>query len=162
MNKVIFKNGKVFTAEGNKVNGEEVIVDMLQTGERFYHILHNNKSYNIEVVKFEKESKTYTLKVNGNVYETQVKDKFDQLMEQMGFDAAAHHKLKELKAPMPGLVIDIKVAVGSIVKKGDAVIVLEAMKMENVLKSSGDAVVKTIEAEKGKSVEKNQVLVVFE
>lgn len=162
MNKITFQNGKVFSVNGSKVNDVEMLADVLQTGERFYHILYGNKNYNIEVVKFEKDTKTYTLKVNGNVYEAHVKDKVDQLMEQMGFEAAAQNKLKELKAPMPGLVIDIKVTAGSMVKKGDAVIVLEAMKMENVLKASGDGVVKSIEAEKGKSVEKNQVLVVFE
>ncbi|MFN0275185.1 MAG: acetyl-CoA carboxylase biotin carboxyl carrier protein subunit [Chitinophagales bacterium] len=162
MNKVTIRNKGVFHVEGNKVNGQEMLLDVLQTGERFYHLLHKNKSYNIEVVKFDKETKTYTLKVNGNVYEAQVKDKFDQLMEQMGFDAVGQNKLKELKAPMPGLVIDVKVTVGSEVKKGDAVLVLEAMKMENVLKASGDGKVKSIEVQKGKSVEKNQVLIVFE
>ena len=63
---------------------------------------------------------------------------------------------------MPGLVIEARVKVGDVVKKGGAVIVLEAMKMENILKSPSDGVVKKITVEKGAVVEKNQVLVIFE
>jgi biotin carboxyl carrier protein len=68
---------------------------------------------------------------------------------------------KEIKAPMPGLIFDIKVKEGDEVKKGDAVLILEAMKMENILKSPGDGTVKSIKIKKGQSVEKNQVLIQF-
>jgi biotin carboxyl carrier protein len=70
-------------------------------------------------------------------------------------------KVNELKAPMPGLVLDIVVSEGQEVKKGDALVVLEAMKMENILKSPADVVVKKISVKKGTAVEKNQVLVLF-
>jgi biotin carboxyl carrier protein len=162
MNKVNIEGGHMYSVDGNVVNNETIIADILQNGERFYHILYNNKNYDVEVIKIDKISKSYTLRVNGNIYNAQVKDTFAQLMEAMGFDSTTQHKLKELKAPMPGLVLDIKMQPGDVVKKGDAVIVLEAMKMENVLKASGDGVVKSVEVQKGKSVEKNQVLIIFE
>jgi biotin carboxyl carrier protein len=62
---------------------------------------------------------------------------------------------------MPGLILDIKVTPGDVVKKGDVVIILEAMKMENSIKSPGDGVVKDIKVVLKQSVEKNQVLIQF-
>ena len=69
--------------------------------------------------------------------------------------------VNDLKAPMPGLIVDIKVQVGNAVKKGDIVLILEAMKMENVLKSAGDGTVKAIKVTPKQNVEKNQVLIEF-
>ena len=62
---------------------------------------------------------------------------------------------------MPGLVLNILVKPGDAVKKNDPVLVLEAMKMENMIKAPGDAVVGAIAAETGKAVEKGQLLVSF-
>ncbi|HSH65835.1 MAG TPA: acetyl-CoA carboxylase biotin carboxyl carrier protein subunit, partial [Bacteroidia bacterium] len=71
------------------------------------------------------------------------------------------NKINEIKAPMPGLVLDIRVNEGDSIQKGDAVIVLEAMKMENIIKSPVDGTIKKINVKKGLAVEKNQVLVQF-
>ena len=162
MYKVTVNNSGNYTVEGHQVNGEAVISDIISLEDRFFHVLSNGKSYNVEVIKADKTAKEVTLKVNGNVYEVVAKDKFDMLMEQMGFSSAAAGKIAMLKAPMPGLVIEIRVSAGDTVHKGDAVIVLEAMKMENVLKAAGEGVVKSIEVQKGQSVEKGQVLINFE
>jgi biotin carboxyl carrier protein len=83
------------------------------------------------------------------------------LLEKMGISAANAGKVNNIKAPMPGLIITLKVAVGDTVKAGDQLLILEAMKMENILKSPGDGVVKKIKVKKGDSVEKNQVLIEF-
>jgi len=69
--------------------------------------------------------------------------------------------MKEIKAPMPGLILDIKVAPGDVVKKGDVLVILEAMKMENSIKSPGDGMVKIVRVGLKQSVEKNQVLIQF-
>jgi biotin carboxyl carrier protein len=69
---------------------------------------------------------------------------------------------KNLRAPMPGLILEVTIAVGDIVSKDDPLIVIEAMKMENVLKAPADGTVKSIGVTKGASVEKGDVLLEFE
>ena len=63
---------------------------------------------------------------------------------------------------MPGRVLDIMLSAGSSVVKGDGVLILEAMKMENVIKSPADGVIKKIAVVKDQAVEKNEVLVELE
>jgi biotin carboxyl carrier protein len=70
-------------------------------------------------------------------------------------------KVNTVKAPMPGLIIDLRVKAGDTVKEGDPLLVLEAMKMENIIKAHGDGTVKQVKIKKGDSVEKNQVLIDF-
>jgi biotin carboxyl carrier protein len=111
------------------------------------------------LLKSERDSKQYTLQINGSKYDITLKDKLDDLLAGMGLTAGAAAKLNNIKAPMPGLVLNILVAEGDTITKGDALLVLEAMKMENIIKSPGEGVVKKINVNKGQAVEKNQVLI---
>ncbi len=145
-----------------KLNNEGFELDQLHIDEQRMHVLRNGKSYNVEHVGIDTTEKTVTIKVNGNLYTLEVKDRFDLLLEEMGMDNLAAAKVSELKAPMPGLVLSIEVEAGQAVAKGEPLIVLEAMKMENVIKSPEDVVVKTVNVNQGVAVEKNQVLIDFE
>ena len=77
-------------------------------------------------------TKTVLLKVNETIYAVQVKDKFDQLLEQMGLKSGVQHKMKDMKAPMPGLVIEVRVEAGQHVKQGDAVIVRKVQQVQSI------------------------------
>tara|TARA_R110002049_G_scaffold144968_2_gene307256 strand:- start:85 stop:588 length:504 start_codon:yes stop_codon:yes gene_type:complete len=136
--------------------------DISRISDRHFHILLNNVSYNAEVVEIKREEKLVSLKINGQILDVGLKDKFDLLLDKMGLSAVNSQQLSKMKAPMPGLILDIKVAPGDNVAKGDQLLVLEAMKMENVIKSPGEGVVKAIIVKKGDSVEKNQILIEFE
>ena len=144
------------------LNNEPVEVDIIRNGENSYHLLQKGKSFRIQVLKIDRVEKTMTIRMNGSRYEMILKDKFDTLIESMGLSGAMSGKINEFKAPMPGLVLDIYVQEGSHVSKGEPMIVLEAMKMENVLKAPGDGIVKSISVNKKQAVEKNQVLISFE
>ena len=137
-------------------------VDLVKTGETKYHMLVENASYNVELLTYDPKNQQYQLKVNGKYFEVNTKNKLHQLLEKMGMDGASSDIIKNIPAPMPGLVIEINVKSGDIVAKGDRILILEAMKMENILKSPTDGQIKSIEAVKGQNVEKNEVLVTFE
>lgn len=143
----------------NDVNTE---IDLLDSGNNRFHVLRDNKSYEVEILNADLEVKTMTVKVNGRSYDVALTDRYDELLKSLGMDKTAGAKVNEMKAPMPGLVLDVRVTEGQAVSKGDALVVLEAMKMENILKSPADVVVKKIIAKKGTAVEKNEVLVLFE
>lgn len=143
------------------INNEPLNWDLLQIQEGYFHILHKNKSYRAEIVKTDPSTKSFTWKINGRIYTVQLQDKFDLLLDKLGMSNAAGSKVISIKAPMPGLIIDLKVNAGDSVKQGDPLLILEAMKMENIIKSPGDAVVKSVKIKKGDSVEKNQVLIEF-
>lgn len=144
------------------VDPNELNWDLLEIKDGKFHILQDNQSFGATVLDANYETKTFRIKINKNVYEVCLKDKFDLLVEKLGFSNMTVQKVNNIKAPMPGLVLDVLVQVGDVVAKGDSVLILEAMKMENVIKAEGDAIVKSIEITKGTPVERNQILVEFE
>lgn len=146
---------------GGTIDGKTFAWDVIEVKNGSFHIIKDYKSYNVEVIKADVTEKAFLVSVNGNKYLLQVKDKFDELLKSLGFDDLNAKKVNEIKAPMPGLVLDVRVAEGDTVKKGDPVLVLEAMKMENIIKSPADGVIKKINVKKGLAVEKNQVLINF-
>lgn len=144
-----------------KIEGEVYALDVVEQDGRF-HVLMNDKSYSVEVIEIKAEEKTLIMKVNNAIQTVVLKDRFDDLLKSLGMEGASKAKLKDIKAPMPGMVLNIMVEAGAEVKKDDALIILEAMKMENVIKSPAEGKVKSVKVEKGKAVEKNTVLIEFE
>ncbi|NVJ45582.1 MAG: acetyl-CoA carboxylase biotin carboxyl carrier protein subunit [Cytophagia bacterium] len=150
-----------FEGEQPLLNGSPINWSLTEIGNKRYLVSKDHKTFKCELLKLDQAGKTIEIKINKNIYTISLKDKMDILLEKMGIDMAVASAVNDLKAPMPGLVLDIPVQVGQEVQKGDQLIILEAMKMENVLKAVGDGVVKNIEVSKGNSVEKNQVLIKF-
>jgi acetyl/propionyl-CoA carboxylase alpha subunit len=143
------------------INGVPVALDILKLSPTTYHLIKNNKSYTVAVIDSDLVTKTFTVKINHEIHKVELKDRYDDLLQQLGFDKHVTTKVNEIKAPMPGLVKDILVTEGQQLTAGDSVIILEAMKMENVLKCPADVVVKSIKVKKGATVEKNEVMIML-
>lgn len=143
------------------VNGNDVLADIAQLSASTFHVINNLKSYNVEVVSFNHSEKTAEIKVNNNTYNITAKDQFDILLDKLGLSSLNTAKVSEIKAPMPGLVLRVFVKEAMEIKKGDNLFVLEAMKMENIIKSPADVTVKNIKIKPGDKVEKGQILMMF-
>lgn len=137
-------------------------LDIVAIDETHFHILKEGAAFRAEVVQKDFVNKKFTVKINGNSYDIQLADEYDQLVKKLGLTTAVVHKVKDLKAPMPGLVLSIPVEAGQTVHRGDALLILEAMKMENIIKSPGDGVVKAIHIKKGEAVDKGALLMEME
>lgn len=133
--------------------------DIARVRDDQYHIISQYRSYNIRLL--EQDDKFMKLMVNGNAYTVNLEDPYDLLLNELGLSFGKAGLVEDLKAPMPGKVIDLMVASGEAVEKDQPLLILEAMKMENVLKAPADATIQNIKVDKQDTVNKNQVLIEF-
>ncbi len=152
---------KVLGKDQEYIFEKEEDIDLVQIKPGQYHLIRDGKSYNLEVVKSDLKAKEFEIKVNGTTYSLTAKDRLDLLLEDLGMEGAGQTKLDSLLAPMPGLVLDIMIEADQTLAKGDPLLILEAMKMENVIKSPEELKVDKVEIKKGQAVEKGEVLVRF-
>lgn len=136
--------------------------DMVRVKGGRFHIIYENRSYVADVIEVHHEEKKFTISINQNNYQIQLADRYDTLLKDLGFESASSTTDLQLKAPMPGRILEVLVASGDEVKKGDGLVVLEAMKMENIIKASADVKIKSVEVQKDQVVEKNDPIIFFE
>lgn len=136
-------------------------VDLVRTGPGQFSLVRNGRAHRVLVLKEDREQNTLRLRVGAHTYTVKLQDEESRLMRTLGLEKAGL-KVREIKAPMPGMVLNILVKPGDAVEKNTPLLVLEAMKMENVIRAPGDAVVAAIPAEQGKAVEKGQLLITFQ
>jgi len=138
------------------VNGESYDVNFQQLSEGgILSLLLNNHS--LEAIVEERDG-AWEVLIRGELYTVQVQDeRAYRLAKARGVTAEVTGEAA-IKSPMPGLIIAVPVEEGQLVSKGDQIIILESMKMENELRSPRDGVVKHLYVKPGESVEKNQPL----
>ena len=158
MYKIKVNNTFCFKASKEDINQ----LDVVETSKDEYHILQKDTSVEASVLDADFNQKSYTVKVNNNTYSVNIQDGLDQQIEALGFEIGASKQVKSIKAPMPGLILEVSVSLGQEVKEDDALLILEAMKMENIINSPRDGIIKSITINKGQIVDKNSLLIEFE
>ncbi|WP_299336226.1 acetyl-CoA carboxylase biotin carboxyl carrier protein subunit [uncultured Psychroserpens sp.] len=137
-------------------------LDAVETTSDNFHILVKNNSIKASILNSDFNKKSYSVKVNNNTYDVIINDALDQQISALGFEIGTAKQINNIKAPMPGLILEINVNEGQDVKEDDALLILEAMKMENVITSPRDGVIKSISVSQGETVDKNSLLIEFE
>jgi pyruvate carboxylase subunit B len=147
--------------EGILVDGENTSADLVEMdGTDVYSLLLDKKSHRILASR--EGAEEWVLHLSGRHLRTEVVDERTRTIREMAATREGPKGPKALKAPMPGMVVKVEVQPGEDVLQGQGLVIVEAMKMENELKSEGDGRVSRILVEAGQAVEKDQVLVEFE
>lgn len=157
---------KVFQVEGSSLDGWNApgfSGNIKVEGDSFHGFYVEIKGERIRasIIEVDFRLRTVVLLIQHHRIELRVQDAQDLQLLALGLPDPAGKKATDLKSPMPGLVLSIPVKTGDLVRKGDPLLILEAMKMENVLKAPGDLLVSEIKVFQGQAVEKNQPLILF-
>jgi biotin carboxyl carrier protein len=149
-----------------KFDGNEILVKngarIEWQDRKFFTIVHQGKRFNGEVCQDNSEQNELTIKINHRVFHLKKMGELDELIATLGLDKPKIKKLKEVHAPMPGRILEVKIEIGQELQVGDDILSLEAMKMENILKADGFGKVKEILIQSNQVVEKGATLIIFE
>ena len=157
-------NGKEYKSAYNRQSGtflhgkKEESADIIKVSENRLHLIVNHQSYTAELIEAVPAEKKFRVRINGHNYSVELKDKYDELLQQLGMDKMLSAKVNDLKAPMPGLVLDVLVKEGQQIKKGENLLVLEAMKMETTITASADIKVKKLHLNEATMVENEDLV----
>jgi biotin carboxyl carrier protein len=132
--------------------------DIIHSKPGYSHVIKNSRSVEVKLLEGNK-AKEFHVEVDGESFHIQIQDELDLVLDNLGFNNVAVKLVKEIKAPMPGMVLDVAVHPGQEVVAGDRILILEAMKMENSILMHTSGVIKHVLVKKGQPVDKGQVLV---
>lgn len=157
-------NDKTYSIEINDdkrviVDGVEYAVDFESvSGQPVYSLLIDGRSYEAYVYESE-DANDWQVLIRGDLFTAVVEDEREKRLRAAAGAVSTSGGEFNLKAPMPGLIVAVPVAEGQSVQKGDILVVLESMKMQNELKCSRDGKVTRVKVKAGDNVEYNQILV---
>lgn len=147
------------TGNAWEINGMLADADIQALNAHSFQVLYKGASHTVHIVSVDRVAKSVVLKVDGKRAEVELSTEMDRLLKKLGFENAGVVKVSEIKAPMPGLIHSIKVEEGQAVAKGDPILILEAMKMENMIKAPADVTIGKIHIKQGQSVDKGMLLI---
>ncbi|MEO6692401.1 MAG: acetyl-CoA carboxylase biotin carboxyl carrier protein subunit [Saprospiraceae bacterium] len=127
--------------------------------ERKYHILYKNKSVVVEIISVSMDESEVELMINNQNYTYKICSELSLIIAKLGFTNKVNNQDKFIKSPMPGIVTHIEAKVGDQIHKGQNLITLEAMKMENIIKASNDGIIQSIHVNPSDKVDKNQIMI---
>lgn len=139
----------------------DFLVESINIDEKSVSLRVNGNKYHCRILKKYPEDNTYFIKVNGKLIALEKKYHYDDAVSKISKYTKSDQKVNQLLSPMPGLILEIQTTVGSEVKKDEPLMILEAMKMENVLCSPVDGIIEEIVVTPKQTVEKNSVLIKF-
>ena len=137
------------------LDGKERIVEVVNEKGTQVTLIIDNRSFNITL-----ESDGQIL-VNNEAYSIEITDEQIQKFIKAG-TKNIHEKELAIKAPMPGLIVEVFVKEGDPVNMGQSLLVVEAMKMQNEMNAPRDGIVKKVLVEKGQSVNSGDAFLVIE
>jgi biotin carboxyl carrier protein len=136
--------------------------DFIRLSPTTFNLIREFRSVNATLLESDPTAKNLAIEIDGETFQVTIKDELDQKLDNMGYSNLSTKHVKEIKAPMPGLVVSVSVQEGQEVKEGERVLILEAMKMENSILLHADGRIRKVNVAAGQAVDKGQVLVELE
>jgi biotin carboxyl carrier protein len=138
------------------VDGAAYEIDFESVSDQpVYSLIVNGQSFDAHVYP---DEEVWQVLFQGNNYTAQVEDEREKRLRAALGGAASEQEEFHLKAPMPGMVVAVPVQAGQAVSKGDVLLILESMKMQNELRSPRDGNVERVRVDVGDRVEKKDTL----
>ena len=137
-------------------------INLAQINGQRYHIIHNHDSRIVYLDSVDLTQKKIKLLIDEKPFEIRIQNPLDLKIKDMGLQSSESQQLQYMKAPMPGLVLDVMVIPDQEVNIGDPLLILEAMKMENIIKAPRNGMIKAVHISKGASVDKGAILIEIE
>lgn len=158
--KINNKYSHTIEKDGSKyiLNGAVKSCEIQKLHEDCYQVIINNRCI---IAHVQRNGQELAVRVNQNVYNLEFKDENDMLLEKLGIQTKKPRLYDHLKAPMPGQIVDVFVKKGDEVRTGQPILILKAMKMENVIKAPHDGVINEIYIVKDQKIDKDTVMVQF-
>ncbi len=146
----------------NYLQAEQILpLDIQKIDDNHWHVLYEGRSYRILLHQVDAVKNTITLAVNGKKTSVRLRSRLERLLKELGLENALEAKVESIQAPMPGLIHSIIAREGDTVKKGEPLLILEAMKMENIIKAPADVVIEKIHVQEKNTVDKGTLLMSF-
>jgi len=136
-------------------------LDVIRDGDA-WHLLVDGQGHSIQVESYDAASRTAVFRIDGELRRARQVTSLDLLIDQLGLNKALARKASALHAPMPGLVKGILVNPGDQVEKGAPLLILEAMKMENVMTAPDAVRIKQVDVKLAQPVDKGTRLIEFD
>lgn len=147
--------------DGDKINVNGTVYDIdfeEVSGQMIFSLIVDGRSYEINVSE---EDNQWNILIHGRLYTAEVIDEREKRLLEASGELAMGSSEFVLEAPMPGLVVKVPVKVGKKVERGDVLVILESMKMQNELRAPRDGTVTQINVNEGDNVEKRDAMVVL-
>ncbi len=152
---VSFSNNSHLSLDNQKYECDLILLNahtyLLKINERFFEVSVDKTG-----------NGKYSLLIDGHQYETVIRSALQEKVSELLRQKSTAHKKTEVKAPMPGMILKIKKSLNDKIVKGETILILEAMKMENDLRSPCSGVLSEIPVKEGSAVEKGAVLFTIE
>ncbi|MFV0521431.1 MAG: biotin/lipoyl-containing protein [Mangrovibacterium sp.] len=141
-------------------SAKEYNMNIAKTADGFTMLQAGDKTYPIELLSHHQNE--YNLLLNGVEYNLSLESKFSLARKKVLNQKAAESPIIRLKAPMPGKILEVMVKTGDMVKAGDTLLILEAMKMQNAILASTKGIIKKVLVKEGDATSKSDLLIELE
>ena len=143
------------------VNGKETQIDIHKIDKENYHLIYDGKSILVKVDNIDLQHQVISLEINGKEFKSHLVSTIEETIDRIAQSGKLTLGQQKIISPMPGLIQKIQCSEGQSIKKGEALVVLNAMKMENIIKAPENGEVIKVFVKEGEQVEKGKVLIQF-